>query len=488
MSTPRPGERRVCPICDATTSAPVCELDRTATLLLDLPPEEAPAPAPGMVIAGRYEIERRIGAGGYGQVFAARHRGTGQNVALKILRPLMDGDHVFATKRFFLEARVTSGLTHPNTVRVFDFGQEDNGLLFIAMELLNGRTLRSEQKARRGVFSEVEAIEIATQVTRSLSEAHDAGLVHRDLKPDNIFLHRAAVDDVVVKVLDFGIAKLGGGHATLSSDTSVPGTPAYMAPEHALNRPVDARTDLYSLGVVLWQLVTGELPFAGASDPQTLYMHAYEPLPSLEAKARTALSPAFEAVIVRALEKDPAQRFASARSMRDALAACVGASPSVVSASEGAGEMHVSHMSTPVAGTGFVPPVRATPKWPLSVVALLLFGSAVAAYWVQRGPGPGVERARSVEPARAVVPATVDVAPDTPAEPAEPAVESVSRDGGAPPAVDPAPPPEDVAPKKTKRRRVRRRRAPKTARPETPKKPDPRLEMRLEDLIEEKSP
>ncbi len=408
----------MCPICDAATSAPVCERDRTATLLVDLPPDEAPAPAPGMVIAGRYEIERRIGAGGYGQVFAARHRGTGQSVALKILHPPPDGDHAFATKRFFLEARVTSGLSHPNTVRVFDFGQEDSGLLFLAMELLNGRTLRAEQKARekRGAtYSEAEAIEIAIQVTRSLSEAHDAGLVHRDLKPDNIFLHRAAVDDIVVKVLDFGIAKLGGGHATLSSDTSVPGTPAYMAPEHALNRPVDARTDLYSLGVVLFQLVTGELPFVGASDPQTLYMHAFEALPSLAAKSRTQLSPGFQSVLERVLAKDPARRFESARAMRDALAACAEgrADRFIASSVDAPVEQHISHMSTPVAGTGFVPTPRRAARWPLVVGgAALVVSAALVTYVLQRGPvnGGGRVEARArdegrgawtAEPARA---------------------------------------------------------------------------------------
>ncbi|CAN0536370.1 unnamed protein product, partial [Laminaria digitata] len=163
-------------------------------------------------------------------------------------------------------------------------------------------------------------------ITKSLSEAHEHGLVHRDLKPDNIFLHRVAGDDPVVKVLDFGIAKLGAGHRhTLSSDTSVPGTPAYMAPEHALNQAVDGRTDLYALGVVVYQLLTLQLPYQAPSDPQTLYMHAYEAVP--DPRQVVPVSQALAEVVQRALQKRPEGRFDNARAMRDALTSALGAGP-----------------------------------------------------------------------------------------------------------------------------------------------------------------
>ncbi|MCK6552093.1 serine/threonine protein kinase, partial [Myxococcota bacterium] len=291
-----------------------------ATLLASAPPSHAPLPQPGQVVAKRYELVSLIGRGGHGQIFSARHLGTGQTVALKILLPPADADEDFAIKRFFLEARATSGLSHPNTVRVFDFGQEDSGLVYLALELLTGQTLRQALRHRKNegrVFTEREAIELALPITRSLAEAHAAKIVHRDLKPDNVFLHQVVGDEPVVKVLDFGIAKLGSN--TLSTPTSVPGTPAYMSPEQVLGGDVDGRSDLYSLGVILFQLVTGELPFRGPSDPETLYMHAYQAPPDVRALAKTPLSDAFVRVIRRALEKDPTRRFADARELREAL-------------------------------------------------------------------------------------------------------------------------------------------------------------------------
>ncbi|MCA9555367.1 MAG: serine/threonine protein kinase, partial [Myxococcales bacterium] len=234
---PQGAVRRRCPVCEQVMAEAVCPRDRMATLLVDAPVHAAPALTRGEVLAGRYEILEPIGQGGYGHVYRARHLGTGQDVAVKLLRVPAEEDGAFAVQRFFLEARVTSGLTHPNTVRVFDFGQDDAGRVFLVMELLFGRTLREElrvRKARGQRFSDPEVVQIGAAITRSLAEAHEQGLVHRDLKPDNVFLHQVAGDDPVVKVLDFGIAKLGTGHRhTLSSDTSVPGTPAYMSPEHA---------------------------------------------------------------------------------------------------------------------------------------------------------------------------------------------------------------------------------------------------------------
>ncbi len=299
----------------------MCPNDRMATLVLN-PSAKAPKPPePGAVIGGRYEIEKLIGRGGYGQVYQARHQGTGQPIALKVLLPQLGAD-TFAIKRFFLEARVTSGLKHPNTVRVFDFGQEDSGLVFLAMELLTGRTLRAafrERKEEEIPFSEREAAEIGIAMTRSLGEAHEAGLVHRDLKPDNVFLHQVPGDDPVVKVLDFGIVKLDDSPHTLSSTTSVPGTPAYMSPEHALNQSLDGRADLYSIGVILYELVTMELPFVADSDPQKLYLHAFGQLPDLRRKAKAPLSDQMVWTISRLLAKSPGSRFDDTRALRHAL-------------------------------------------------------------------------------------------------------------------------------------------------------------------------
>lgn len=313
------GARR-CPRCDRLTDEPLCPADRTVTLLA-----RAPASAElelGQIVA-RYELEQIIGRGGFGAVYRARHLGTGQHVALKVLSRQEDD---IATKRFFQEAQATSRLRHPNTIRVFDFGQDEGGRLYLAMELLSGRTLRQAMRERQHtaqVFSEREAAEIGVAILKSLAEAHREGLVHRDIKPDNIFLHQLVDEDPVVKVLDFGIAKLRDAQQALTSQSAVPGTPTFMSPEHALNRDLDGRSDLYSLGVLLFLLVAARAPFRAEGALQTLYMHVHLPVPDLAKVARTPVTPHFVGVVRRALQKSPEDRFASARDMRAELERCL---------------------------------------------------------------------------------------------------------------------------------------------------------------------
>lgn len=286
-----------------------------------------PEPVLGLEIGqvvGKYELAQVIGKGGFGAVYRARHLATGQQIALKVLARTHDE---IATKRFFQEAQVTSMLKHPNTIRVFDFGQDDAGRLYLAMELLNGRSLRDAMRDRRHedqVFSERQAAEIGVAVLKSLAEAHRAGLVHRDIKPDNIFLHQIEDEDPVVKLLDFGIAKLGDGNERITSNSAVPGTPTFMSPEHAMNGPLDGRADLYSVGVLLFLMVSGRVPFRAESAVQTLYMHVHLPVPDLTQVARVPLTPHFVSIVNKALQKDPAQRFPSAREMRLALEQCLG--------------------------------------------------------------------------------------------------------------------------------------------------------------------
>ncbi|MBI4819334.1 MAG: protein kinase [Deltaproteobacteria bacterium] len=278
----------------------------------------------GFVVGGRYVIERPIGRGGFGFVYRAAHTATGQHVAIKILARSTDP---VAVKRFLQEARITAGLKHANTVRVFDVGEDEGGFLYLAMELLTGRSLRTalqERLAAGTVFTEREAIEIGTEVSRSLGEAHAAGLVHRDLKLDNIFLHEVTGDDrPIIKVLDFGIAKLADSTITLDSDSGALGTPLYMSPEQAERQDVDLRSDLYSLGIVLFALVAGDVPFRGVNAMATMYRHVHEPAPSLLGIAKTHVSARFARLIATLLEKRPEDRPPSAKAMRDALAACL---------------------------------------------------------------------------------------------------------------------------------------------------------------------
>ena len=351
------GSARFCPLCDTGSDSGQCPVDGMATLLRRPPSFEVATIGSGLVIGGRYVVRGELGRGGFGAVFRCQHTGTGQDVAVKVLAVADAGPEMLA--RFFREARVTAGLKHPNTIRVFDFGQDDNGLVFLAMELLVGHALADELRARMQAgrtFAEREACEIAIAVLRSLAEAHTVGLVHRDLKPHNIFLHQVAGDDPVVKVLDFGIAKSEGSAMTQTG--AVLGTPAYMSAEQAQSLPVDARSDLYSLGVVVWELVTGALPFSGQTPVQTLYMHAFTPLPPLGPLARERLSPPFVAVIEKALQKQPADRFVDAAEMRTALATALGRTTSASVTVTPALEMAGAAAESAATATGLTPVTR----------------------------------------------------------------------------------------------------------------------------------
>jgi serine/threonine-protein kinase len=315
---------RLCPKCGKRTLEARCPEDGTATLVFAANPDARLQP--GAEINGRYRIRELIGQGGFGAVYRATSIATDQDMAIKLLAVSLESNDSDMIQRFFAEAQITASLKHPNTIRVFDFGQAESGALYIAMELLNGKPLidHLEERAEQGpVLSEEEAIGIGVQALRSLAEAHMAKLVHRDLKPHNIFLHEVAGDDAVVKVLDFGIAKKLGSNLTGTGKAF--GTPSYMSPEQAQNRPLDHRSDLYSLGCVLYQCVAGRPPFEGDNPLAVLLSHVTEPAPDLRKTARAPVSDGFAALVQRAMAKDPAERFASALDMRQALEACRGA-------------------------------------------------------------------------------------------------------------------------------------------------------------------
>jgi serine/threonine-protein kinase len=310
-----------CPLCGRTGHEAICPKDQIACLRIGGPQGDLSSLLPGTVIAKRYRIEAQLGSGGSSVVFKAQHVGTGQAVALKIRRGSAEDDTI-ALKRFFREARATAQLRHPNSIRVFDFGQDESGLVYIAMELLTGMALDEEHQLRlreSRVFSEHEAVSIAIEVLQSLAEAHENGLVHRDLKLSNIFLHRVPGNEPVIKVLDFGIAKAEGTPLTRAG--CIIGTASYMSPEQARNQAIDGRSDLYALGVVLYTLTAGRLPFLGSTPLEVLSAHVNDPPPDLRTSARTPLSDPFIAIVRRALSKAPRDRFQDARAMEKALAA-----------------------------------------------------------------------------------------------------------------------------------------------------------------------
>jgi tetratricopeptide (TPR) repeat protein/predicted Ser/Thr protein kinase len=277
-------------------------------------------PAIGAVIAGRYEIVRLLGAGGMGAVYQARQLSMDRLVALKLIHPHIASDDV--AKRFHREMQATSKIEHPNTIRVFDYGVAEDGQLFLAMEFLDGRPL-SKLLSEHGALPLDRIVHIAAQVTRALAAAHQDGITHRDLKPDNIMLVDRYGEQDVVKVLDFGIARFvdaDQARTQVTRDGAVIGTPAYMSPEQALGHAVDHRADFYSLGVMLYQMAVGRTPFDGPTLAALLVAHATE-APAPPSTIAPVAAP-LEALILRLLAKSPAERPSTAAEVLQALEAC----------------------------------------------------------------------------------------------------------------------------------------------------------------------
>jgi serine/threonine-protein kinase len=274
-------------------------------------PAQGSDPRIGRVVANRYRIEAPLGRGGMGQVYRAVQEPLGRSIALKLLPAHVQDEGL--QRRFLLEAAVTARLTHPNTVTIFDHGRADDGTFFIAMELLEGVTLLHVLRQEMYLAQE-RAVHIAQQICRSLREAHALGIVHRDLKPANVFLLRQQDDHDFVKVLDFGLLKFFGGPnegqdaAGLTNPGLFMGTPHYMAPEQARNQSLDQRTDVYSLGVLLYQMLTGKVPFVGPSSVDVLLQHVQH-APPRPTESRPDIDPALEALVLRCLCKKREERF-----------------------------------------------------------------------------------------------------------------------------------------------------------------------------------
>ena len=283
--------------------------------------EPGPDPLLGRTINDRFKIISLIARGRMGKVYRAEQAPLGRACALKILNPNYAGDNdPEFHKRFFLEASIASKLTHPNTVTIFDYGKaKDEEIYYIAMEYLEGRTLHKAIKAE-GPFGEERAAHVARQICRALREAHSLGVIHRDLKPANVYLIEHADETDFVKVLDFGLVKnVEGAAEELTQAGLFMGSPKYMSPEQIRGDKVDARTDIYSLGIVMYEMVTGKVPFDRANSVNILMAHVNEPPPPLtDTFPGCEASPELESIIFRCIAKDPAERFAS---MDDVLAA-----------------------------------------------------------------------------------------------------------------------------------------------------------------------
>ena len=265
-------------------------------------------PLVGKVLAERFEMIERVGDGGTGVVYKAKQLSVDRIIAVKVLGAHVSTDPQWM-KRFQNEARAASRLEHPNTVRILDFGQTREGLLFIAMEFLNGRSLRTEIE-RAGRMQAARTLQIIAQVCSSLAEAHSQGIIHRDIKPDNVMLVDMKGGGDMVKVLDFSVAKLDTPDAQLTRAGVVFGTPAYMSPEQGRGVPLSPQSDLYAVGIVAYEMLMGHPPFAASIPTDVVMMHLRNPPPPLSGVPSQVAE-----LVMRALDKDPKRRHGSASEM-----------------------------------------------------------------------------------------------------------------------------------------------------------------------------
>lgn len=275
----------------------------------------------GTVLDGKYELQSVLGEGGMSVVYRARRIRIGDEVALKILRPEITRD-IVSQSRFEREAQVAARIKHPNIVTVHDFGTAD-GYTYLVMELLAGSTL--EQEVRNYYFLPIERlVSILVPVCQAVGAAHREGVVHRDLKPSNILLHRLIDGQEIVKVVDFGIVKTGrASEHRLTQANIILGTPPYMSPEQCYGREIDHRSDIYSLGVIAYEALTGELPFDGLSVLEIMEAHVKKPALPLR-QLRSDIPPAMEFAVLKALSKQPDQRYETTEEFARALAEALG--------------------------------------------------------------------------------------------------------------------------------------------------------------------
>ena len=333
---------------------------------------------PRRVLADRYEVEQLLGQGGMARVFRGKDRVLNRTVAVKVLSPQFASDDQFVA-RFRREAQAAAALNHPNIVSVYDTGDQGD-VHYIVMEYVEGRTLRDVIRQEGPILPE-RASEIGQAVARALSSAHEAGLVHRDIKPGNIMLTREGE----VKVMDFGIARTSTGD-TLTQTAAVLGTASYLSPEQAQGTTVDARSDIYSLGCVLYEMLTGRAPFTGDSPVAIAYKHVREdPVPP--GRLNPDVPSSLDAVVMKAMAKNPDNRYQTADELRQDLERASAGLPTVATPLLLADPTEVvTHQPEGTAVMTGVPPDQEPERkrrwWIAVLVILLLAALGVAAYFL----------------------------------------------------------------------------------------------------------
>jgi serine/threonine-protein kinase len=314
-----------CPTCGRhySTDFQICPEDQTPlqadSTVIGAPPVD---PLLGHTLDDKYRLEEQLGIGGMGTVYRARHLLIDRPVAIKVLNQRFVEDEAART-RFRREARAAGRLQHTNAVTVTDFGESQDGYVYLVMELLEGRTLR-DVLAKEAPLDPARAVSLMMQISAAVAAAHEAGIIHRDLKPANIFIVQRADVPAVVKVLDFGIAKLAAEAfdeddlATLTQVGAMIGTPRYMSPEQCDGAELTPAADVYSLGCILYEMLTGTVPFSG-STPLAIAMKHTSESPRRPRDFVSAIPPALEEVVLHTLEKQPQDRPANAAEFRKEL-------------------------------------------------------------------------------------------------------------------------------------------------------------------------
>jgi serine/threonine protein kinase len=349
---------------------------------LTIPGQEDPFV--GRVIDERYRLRRRVGSGGMSLVYLAERVGMGKPVAIKFLRSAFVNLPGFV-RRFEQEAQACSRLNHLNCVSVLDFGVAF-GIPYLVMEYVGGMTL-AEALSKRPMEPR-RAIHITGQILAGLRHAHARSVVHRDLKPANVMLVEMTGTEDFAKIMDFGTAQILTDEEKRQEGGTDVGTPWYMAPEQAAGQPTDHRTDLYAVGIILFELLTGERPFIADDPLRVLQMHLQSPIPSLRAlRPQMGLSPELEGVIVRAMQKRPEDRFDDAEAFDNALREV----PEAATRPRVTGPRRPAAVEPPEPDVDFSPsePIAAKGRWPLmlglALGLLVAVGLAIAIYVVATG-------------------------------------------------------------------------------------------------------